>query len=391
MIFSLAEQIRYELTSVLRGYPSFVLRRSGKLKQNELPVFVYHTIKPEEFESDLRYLQGNGYVTIDLRQYLDALKHKVSLPEKSVLLTIDDGRSSFWRYGYPLLKRFRMKATLFVIPGYIQATHENNDNLLTLGDSVTSRAHLKTIDPQDHELCSWEQLREMHLSGYIAIESHTLFHREVFTEPKIINWIDTRTSFVPHYSPVSAYLDFADVGNTLNPQHYLGLPLFQSTPLMVGKPALKIPAELKELCRKRYGQDTQKTHQELLDSGLLAQITRQSAAEVEAVIEQDLALSQRLIQQNVSPQAGRHLCLPFTQGSPQVIAAAKKVGLQSCSWGTIPGKRINHAQTGNTDTAMHIVRIKSDFIPRLPGKHRSSLLAIYLNKLGRRIQGEAAF
>ena len=392
MLFSVAEQFRYELTSVLKGYPSFVLNFGGRLQDSEVPVFVFHTIEPNEFEGHLLYLKRNGYHTIDLDQFVNSLQTQQALPPKSVLLTIDDARSSVWRFGYPLLKRHNMKATVFAIPGYTQPTSENNDNLQTLGDTNEHRQHLKNLDPQDHGLCSWEQLREMAQSGLINIESHSLFHREVFTDPTICGWVDQTTKFVTHDSPVTAYLDFKDLGTTLEPEQFYGLPLFKSSALLAGKPALIIPESVKTFCRERYGrQSHEDTLRELAASGLLDEIGVQTQAEMEAVIEQDLSVARELIQQQISPDMGQHLCLPFTHGCPLVIDIAHRIGLQSCSWGTIPGKRINSVSSEDANEAMHLVRLKSDFIPRLPGKQRLSLIAIYLNKVIRRLQGQPVY
>lgn len=396
MLFSFAEQLKYELTSIFRGYPNFVLRPGGTLEQDEIPVFTFHTIDPQIFENQLKYLKDNGYTTLSMDQCTDALAGRGPVPHKPVLLTIDDGRSSFWRFAYPLLKKYNMRATLFVIPGFTSGQVAMNDNLLTLGDSPESRKLLDKADPKDETLCSWWQLKEMWESGLISIESHTMFHREVFVEPELVGWIGPQTSFVPHYSPITAYLDFDDCGKSIVPEQFLGLPLFRSSPLMSAKPALILPADLQVRCRDHFqticANGLPENWQEQMSSWFFSQnfmqrISPQSFDQMAEVIRKDLILARQLIQQNVNAKAGGHLCLPFTFGAPLVIAIAKEVGLKSCLWGTVPGRKCNRKGTDS----MYVVRVKNDFIFRLPGQQRQSLLGIYINKIKRRLRGEAAF
>lgn len=397
MIFSLFDQVKYELTSIFRGYPEFVLKPGGELQPGELPVFTFHTIDPDLFERQLVYLKTNGYQTLAIQDYVDALAGRIPVPRRAVLLTIDDGRSSFWRFAYPLLKKHGLRATLFVIPGFTPETAVAADNLLTLGDTPQVREQLKQIDPQDQSLCSWDQLKEMAYSGAVDIESHTLFHREVFTSPEVVGWVGPQTSFIPHYSPVTAWLDFDDVGKTWQPETLHGLPLFKSTPLMSAVPALKLPEGLSDFCRKAWSElpvdlrasgDWQSAMTaELERSGWLQKITVQSHDDMRATIQHDLDLARRLIQTRAHPEAGQHLCLPFTYGAPLVIEVARELGLHSCFWGTIPGKRCNRPGVD----PLQIVRVKNDFIFRLPGQQRWSLLSIYIEKIRRRLQGQPAF
>ncbi|MBQ1391118.1 MAG: polysaccharide deacetylase family protein [Firmicutes bacterium] len=68
-----------------------------------------------DLEEQLRYLQENDYYypsLAELRAYVDG---KISLPEKSCLLTFDDGQSGFLKYGSALLEEYRIPAIAFLI------------------------------------------------------------------------------------------------------------------------------------------------------------------------------------------------------------------------------------------------------------------------------------
>ncbi|UCD82457.1 MAG: polysaccharide deacetylase family protein [Desulfobacterales bacterium] len=66
------------------------------------------------FEDQLVFLKKQGYHVITLDQLLDFLEFKDQIPRKSVAITIDDSWNSFLETAYPLLKNYRMPATLFV-------------------------------------------------------------------------------------------------------------------------------------------------------------------------------------------------------------------------------------------------------------------------------------
>lgn len=104
----------------------------GEFKANTtgVPVLMYHYIytasdKPAslnvnytidtDFEAQLKYLTENGYYFpsfTELRAYVDG---KIALPEKSVILTFDDAQWGFFKYGVPLLEKYKVPGTSFVI------------------------------------------------------------------------------------------------------------------------------------------------------------------------------------------------------------------------------------------------------------------------------------
>ena len=107
------------------------------------------TVRTDNFEKHLRYLKNNGYRTITLDELRLFMLGEKIIEGRCVAITFDDGDRSVYKYAYPLLKKYNMKGTLFLI---------------------TSRAGQSW---EDLNLSSWEELREMKESGVIDIESHT--------------------------------------------------------------------------------------------------------------------------------------------------------------------------------------------------------------------------
>ena len=70
----------------------------------------------EQFESHLKYLNENNYFSLtmeDLELYMDG---KINIPEKSIVMTIDDA-TIFDLGAIDLLEKYEVNATLFVITG----------------------------------------------------------------------------------------------------------------------------------------------------------------------------------------------------------------------------------------------------------------------------------
>jgi len=103
-----------------------------------------YTLTVGRFREQMAWLADNGYHTLTLYDVLDPSCR----PEKSVVITFDDGWENNYIHALPILREFGLTATIFVVTGFIG----------TPG------------------YLSWEQLRKMADSG-ISIQSHTVSHR----------------------------------------------------------------------------------------------------------------------------------------------------------------------------------------------------------------------
>jgi peptidoglycan/xylan/chitin deacetylase (PgdA/CDA1 family) len=66
-------------------------------------------------KEELKYLVDEGYyfpTWEEVRRYIDG---KIDLPEKSIVLTFDDATNGFLKLGIPLLEKYDVHATSFVI------------------------------------------------------------------------------------------------------------------------------------------------------------------------------------------------------------------------------------------------------------------------------------
>ncbi len=124
----------------------------------EVPVLMYHAVSddlwgiaglfvsPANMEKQLQYLADKGYTPI----WFEDLAH-IETIEKPVILTFDDGYDDNYTNLFPLLKKYNMKATIFMITGSIGANH-----YLTA-----------------------DQIKEMDQSGLVSFQSHTVSHPDL--------------------------------------------------------------------------------------------------------------------------------------------------------------------------------------------------------------------
>ncbi len=72
-------------------------------------------ISESKFEEQMKYLSDHGYTTLTMEQLDAYYNNDLDVPKKSVVLTFDDGFQSFNKRVKPVLEKYDMQATCFVI------------------------------------------------------------------------------------------------------------------------------------------------------------------------------------------------------------------------------------------------------------------------------------
>ncbi|MBQ7875908.1 MAG: polysaccharide deacetylase family protein [Clostridia bacterium] len=94
----------------------------------ELPVLMYHSVDytggmyavtPEKLESDIKELHANGYTTVSFDEVIDYVYGNGTLPEKSVVITFDDGYENNCTTLLPLAEKLGFKYEVFTVAGFI--------------------------------------------------------------------------------------------------------------------------------------------------------------------------------------------------------------------------------------------------------------------------------
>lgn len=130
----------------------------------QVPILMYHHVAQEgegsdiisaaRLEEHMKALLDAGYTAVTFAELRAWVEQGDPLPERPVVITFDDGYESNYTLAYPILKKYGMKATIFVV-----------------GVSVGKDTYKDTgISMFPH--FSLAQAQEMERSGVITIGSH---------------------------------------------------------------------------------------------------------------------------------------------------------------------------------------------------------------------------
>jgi peptidoglycan/xylan/chitin deacetylase (PgdA/CDA1 family) len=114
----------------------------------------------------LDYLVEQRYYFATLDEVVKYVKAEITLPEKTIAITFDDGFQDNNRYAFPVLKKRGIKATIFINTGFI-------GKRLSVDEAFGAIApHRKDVF---HQFLSWDEIIEMSNNG-IDFEPHTHTH-----------------------------------------------------------------------------------------------------------------------------------------------------------------------------------------------------------------------
>lgn len=123
-----------------------------------LPVLNYHqvndkyntvlTMKPADFEAQMKYLHDQDYHSITLEQFDAYMQGKGDLPDRPILITFDDGYADNYENAYPIMKKYGFRGTIFLI--------------------------MNLMDKKGY--LTWDQVKEMSADG-MEFASHTVSHK----------------------------------------------------------------------------------------------------------------------------------------------------------------------------------------------------------------------
>src|SRR6266568_4934854 len=119
------------------------------------------SIAPERFRDQMEWLAGSGIRVAPLAELRN--------DSESIALTFDDGFRNFLQHGLPILEKYRLPATVFVVTGYCG---RNN------------RWPGQNAGIPELELMSWAELRDVAALG-IELGAHTVNHPNLTGIPEL--------------------------------------------------------------------------------------------------------------------------------------------------------------------------------------------------------------
>ncbi|MDR2123867.1 MAG: polysaccharide deacetylase family protein [Desulfovibrio sp.] len=173
------------------------MKRAGA---KSLPAAMYHyvnsmagaiTVSPERFEEHCRALAENGICGVGLREAEEFLLHGESLPERSLLITFDDGFFDNYLHALPLLHKYGHRGAVFVVSARIAegAARVSPEDLkagrIPYFPEVRLPAELGADGPVRRDIfLNNGELRAMDRDGTLTPASHGRGHYGVFLGPE---------------------------------------------------------------------------------------------------------------------------------------------------------------------------------------------------------------
>jgi len=130
---------------------------------------MYHHVNSDRCSNDLQMLEKHlEYIS---NRFTSVFPTFDNLPKNPICLVFDDGYYDFYKFIFPLLKKYNLKALLAVIPKYVLEDSDKNDEKRL---KIEHNELLKKY--KDATLCTYKELKEMSDSGFVQIASHSFSH-----------------------------------------------------------------------------------------------------------------------------------------------------------------------------------------------------------------------
>lgn len=149
-----------------------------------LRVFVYHRIcnmpretsleywnvPPAQFDLQMHYLRRHGYNVLTVGEAYRLIHAGLPLPPRAVSITFDDGYHNNYEFAYPILHKYGLRATIFLVYEYVGGRRPFE---WVRWDEATLRD--KQANRSSWEPLTWDEVIEMSQNG-IEFGSHSLTH-----------------------------------------------------------------------------------------------------------------------------------------------------------------------------------------------------------------------
>ncbi len=361
-----------------QDFPPFIYK--GHLN-SEVPIFIYHSIRPESFEVVLKFLKRNGYETLTAA---DCWRSTYPRGARRVLLTFDDGDASLYTVAYPLLKRYGFRATGFLVPDFYASSSAQDER-------DASARYL-----------TWDQVETMYGSGVIDVQSHSLTHAKIFVGPRLEGFLHPD---VPAWWSHEVIVRHEGEDRRLDELPW-GTPIYEMRPRLQDRPRYFDDEALRRHCvayvaehggeafflqkhwtRALYGVAETYVRANGIEAAFES-LEQQRRAIVREVVDSKTALEQRLRGHQV-----QGFCAPWNTCGVLAVEALAQTGYRAL-FGGFREDIIFPQSTEWPKQLAFLPRLEGDFLWRLPGEGRRSLTSLWCSKIQRMLtkeQDDAAY
>jgi len=121
-------KINLLLAGYMMGSPTISFGRTDIGKR--IPVLAYHdishqkdsqhlTVAPDLFATQMEWLYSEGWYSLSLKEFKEWLSGNKEVPERSFLITFDDGYLSILDVVFPIFEYYRFRGIIHIIGNYV--------------------------------------------------------------------------------------------------------------------------------------------------------------------------------------------------------------------------------------------------------------------------------
>lgn len=289
-----------------------------------IPIFLYHqvnnlsNITPNLFEKHLKILKEKNMNTITISEFYNNRNNK-----NSILITLDDGYVDNYLYVFPLLKKYNMKATIFLNTFYIEEKHDYKNIQIKLNGIANNEAIQKFLsfgNAKSEQYLSWEQIKEMSQSGLVDFQAHSHKHMAIFKNDQLEDVFfkdeeDCTDTFLYHnikkgFPKFAKRGEYSGKGIIIKPEFFKLFEIFYQKKLIEKnkKDLLNIGNDFINKYKKDY-------------------FIYETSSEANKRIKEDFLINKNLIEQHLNKPV-LFFCWPWGHRSKESITLLKKLGIK---------------------------------------------------------------
>ena len=175
----------------------------NKTRKSFVLCLMYHSVDNEkgkggifvnEFEEHIKWIKDKKTFKMEELKNLN-----YTLPKNSILITFNNGYKNNYTLAFPILKKYNMKATIFLNTKFIG---------------------------KDEFYLNWDEIKEMYESGLVDFQLHTHSHQLTIKDISVLDFYDEESS--PYFKRESYNLFFeGNYDEKKDKEKLYGLPVFK--------------------------------------------------------------------------------------------------------------------------------------------------------------------
>lgn len=137
----------------------FVILMYHMVSEPKTAAEVKYACPPKQFEKHIQMLLNDGFTPISIETVESYYSHNTPIPDKSFLITLDDGFEDNYSNAFPILQSYNIPAVIYLATGLLGKTNQ----------------WMSAPTFSERKMLSWQQIKEMTHHG-IHFGSHTVSH-----------------------------------------------------------------------------------------------------------------------------------------------------------------------------------------------------------------------